>query len=178
MVIYHYDRSGIFLCAGEARPSPRGGFHPDGSAKEWLIPANATDVPPPAIGPDEVAVFDPAAKAWSKREDHRGKSVWNTQTLMREMIVDLGPLPEGYTTVAPQDRFQKWEDGRWVVDLDKAALQARFERNAKLASTDWTQMPDVPLTAEAKSAWATYRQALRDYMENWAPGKPWPVEPE
>lgn len=39
------------------------------------------------------------------------------------------------------------------------ASEVRSERNAKLASTDWTQIADS--TAD-KAAWATYRQALRD----------------
>jgi len=37
--------------------------------------------------------------------------------------------------------------------------QVRLWRNAELASTDWTQVADAPVNAEA---WATYRQALRD----------------
>ena len=41
---------------------------------------------------------------------------------------------------------QKWE-------------QIRLWRNAQLAQTDWTQLPDAPVD---KAAWATYRQALRD----------------
>ena len=41
---------------------------------------------------------------------------------------------------------QKWE-------------QIRLWRNAKLSETDWTQLVDSPVD---KSAWAEYRQALRD----------------
>jgi hypothetical protein len=37
--------------------------------------------------------------------------------------------------------------------------QIKLWRNAELARTDWTQLPDVPAD---KAAWATYRQALRD----------------
>lgn len=37
--------------------------------------------------------------------------------------------------------------------------QVRLWRNAELAATDWTQVADAPVDAEA---WATYRQALRD----------------
>jgi hypothetical protein len=37
--------------------------------------------------------------------------------------------------------------------------QVRYWRNAQLASTDWTQVADAPVDA---SAWAVYRQALRD----------------
>lgn len=36
----------------------------------------------------------------------------------------------------------------------------RAERDRRLAASDWTQLPDVPL--DTKEAWASYRQALRD----------------
>jgi len=31
-----------------------------------------------------------------------------------------------------------------------------------LVDSDWTQLPDVPLTAEKKAVWAQYRQQVRD----------------
>ena len=37
--------------------------------------------------------------------------------------------------------------------------QVRLWRDAQLARTDWTQIADAPVDA---TAWATYRQALRD----------------
>ena len=42
---------------------------------------------------------------------------------------------------------------------DQKMEQVRLWRNAELASTDWTQVADAPVNA---SAWAVYRQALRD----------------
>ena len=41
--------------------------------------------------------------------------------------------------------------------------QVRNWRNAQLAATDWTQVGDAPVDA---SAWAAYRQALRDLPAN------------
>ncbi|MEI7743476.1 MAG: phage tail assembly chaperone, partial [Chloroflexota bacterium] len=38
----------------------------------------------------------------------------------------------------------------------------RAIRDRLLELTDWTQVSDSPLTATARAAWATYRQALRD----------------
>ncbi len=38
----------------------------------------------------------------------------------------------------------------------------RLVRNDLLAMSDWTQLPDVALTAAKVAEWATYRQALRD----------------
>lgn len=38
----------------------------------------------------------------------------------------------------------------------------RDKRNSLLTECDWTQIADVPLTADCKTAFAAYRQALRD----------------
>jgi len=54
-----------------------------------------------------------------------------------------------------------------VDQMDSQAIsemwaRVRMKRNTLLAGSDWTQMPDSPLSEETKAAWATYRQALRD----------------
>ena len=40
----------------------------------------------------------------------------------------------------------------------------RTARNALLSASDWTQLPDAQCD---KIAWATYRQALRDFPTTW-----------
>ena len=48
-------------------------------------------------------------------------------------------------------------------DLKQHNLIAlRQLRQRYLQDSDWTQMPDSPLSAEKKTEWQTYRQALRD----------------
>ena len=46
--------------------------------------------------------------------------------------------------------------------------------------SDRTQLSDTPLTSSKKTAWATYRQALRDLPENTEDPKnvTWPSQPE
>jgi hypothetical protein len=39
------------------------------------------------------------------------------------------------------------------------------ERDYLLLHSDYTQLPDAPLTTEQKAEWATYRQQLRDYPD-------------
>ena len=48
-----------------------------------------------------------------------------------------------------------------ISDAD-AWVIVRTMRNNELTATDWTQLPDSPLTAEKKAEWSVYRQALRD----------------
>jgi len=77
-------------------------------------------------------------------------------------------LTENLVTVAP------YEEGDWVYTVevqpmsaeliqmlkDSAMQQIRATRNQFLAMSDWTQLVDTPTAI--KTAWATYRQALRD----------------
>jgi len=60
---------------------------------------------------------------------------------------------------------------------EELAAAVREERNALLAASDWTQLPDVPDSTKQK--WSKYRQALRDITEQ--PEFPysvvWPEEP-
>tara|TARA_R110000822_G_scaffold131494_2_gene268495 strand:+ start:818 stop:1045 length:228 start_codon:yes stop_codon:yes gene_type:complete len=38
-----------------------------------------------------------------------------------------------------------------------------------LYESDWTQIPNNPLTPEKSVEWATWRQQLRDFPETWIP---------
>ena len=57
----------------------------------------------------------------------------------------------------------------------------RRHRSALLLKSDWTQMPDSPLSDSKKAEWATYRQALRDITShsNWPNLEEanWPTQP-
>ena len=66
--------------------------------------------------------------------------------------------------------------------LDAArAIQERTTRDALLASSDWTQMNDSPLANDAKTAWSTYRQQLREIPQQqsgqWPNNISWPTQP-
>lgn len=52
---------------------------------------------------------------------------------------------------------------------DPAVLEARmrYQRDQLLAGSDWAMTPDAPTD---KTAWAAYRQALRDFPNTWTPG--------
>lgn len=80
------------------------------------------------------------------------------------------------------------QNGVLVAILDENKVEAkkqllwqkfRSDRDMKLAKCDWTQMPDSPLNATDRAAWAAYRQELRDLPEQTEdPANPvWPSEP-
>ena len=55
----------------------------------------------------------------------------------------------------PDDRPDEWVETRM-----------RAHRDAALKASDWTQVADAPVDADA---WATYRQQLRDFPASWTP---------
>ena len=72
------------------------------------------------------------------------------------------------------------EEATWETEKPARAMaRLRTKRNALLASSDWTQGTDSPLTDAAKVNWAVYRQELRDLPATTDdPVNPtWPTKP-
>ena len=62
--------------------------------------------------------------------------------------------------------------------IEELLASIRIKRDRLLAETDWTQLPDVPLTVEQKQAYVIYRQELRDFTDTCDPYNPiWPIKP-
>lgn len=82
---------------------------------------------------------------------------------------------EGAVTVegAPLDTRAKWVNEAW--DLTEARINdARSDRNALLADTDWWANSDLTMTDEQRA----YRQALRDLpAQEGFPDVTWPTKP-
>lgn len=77
--------------------------------------------------------------------------------------VDIGDLWDGHQFSKP------------AADYDAQWLLVRAKRNAMLISSDWTQLPDAPVDAQA---WAVFRQGLRDVTNQSDPFEiVWPSAP-
>ena len=48
----------------------------------------------------------------------------------------------------------------WLIE------RMRLRRDQLLVESDWAMIPDTPTD---KTAWATYRQTLRDFPATWTP---------
>lgn len=89
-----------------------------------------------------------------------------------EELVQIPPAPNIYCFF--DYSLKQWVDPRtpetqWPI--------VRQERDQLLQASDYTQLPDVPLTD--KASWATYRQALRDVTTQTDPFNiVWPVAPQ
>jgi len=67
----------------------------------------------------------------------------------------------------PAPTADEIEAARPIVQEAKWCEAMRSQRDALLVASDWTQVADAPVDREA---WATYRQALRDFPASWTPG--------
>jgi hypothetical protein len=91
-----------------------------------------------------------------------GKTVLNDDEVVTENLILQPPPLHDYDNEVPV-----WDDNDWkIVYTEKGKIrafdEARKKRNQLLQSTDWTQLPDITLPTEKKTAVLEYRQKLRD----------------
>ena len=89
---------------------------------------------------------------------------WYTSFVAGPVFTDT--TEDGVTTTAAQHQ------AAYQAQMDATqATSVRSQRDDKLTACDWTQAPDNPMASATKTAWATYRQALRDLTKET--GFPW-----
>jgi hypothetical protein len=98
-------------------------------------------------------------------------------SVQRTAAPDVDALTHRVRETSPVLQGGGWVQ-QWAVEpYADAADRVREERNRRLAASDWTQVADAP---GDKTAWAAYRQALRQLPEQ--AGFPrsvvWPAPPE
>lgn len=80
--------------------------------------------------------------------------------------------------------YHKWDttNERWITDTVALWEQIRFERDQRLAASDWTQMPDVSFEEIIQDEWRIYRQSLREIPQTFSDAETlgnitWPTKP-
>lgn len=108
----------------------------------------------------------------------QGSNYINGYYLASEYFIDNGiavKFPE-----KPENTIWDWDTKQWVLSADIASSKVISQRDKLLYESDWTQIPNNPLTPEKQEEWAVYRQQLRDITIQ--PGYPfnvvWPTKPE
>ena len=77
---------------------------------------------------------------------------------------------------------------QYIALVESSILNVvRIDRDKLLAESDWTVMPDSPLSTSKQNEWKTYRQSLRDIPQGSVPtideqqnivrGLTWPTKP-
>ena len=102
----------------------------------------------PASGPSDVFLTQQGAYKVSAFRDYDRAT---------QKLVSCDPVIEnGFAYVV--EVVNKTEE-EIAADVAAKAAQVRAARDAALTASDWTQVADAPVD---KTAWATYRQTLRD----------------
>ena len=87
---------------------------------------------------------------------------------------DDAELGEGFLKVLDQGEL----DFEQQEEINSQMHRVRVERTLRLQASDWTQGKDI--ADDVSTAWATYRQALRDIptQEGFPWDVTWPEQPE
>lgn len=101
-IVYQFDDKKIFktkLLLDDSDLSPSG---------KWNIPADCTEIEPPAKKENYVAVWN--GSAWVETEDYRKKEYWlpgDTYGTPGREVKEIGPLPEGATLTPPEQTLEE-----------------------------------------------------------------------
>jgi len=178
-------------------------FNYDGETREYLsssveyltvgvgLPANScTDAPGEAKSGSAICRAEDFT-AWEYVADHRGETVYSTET-GEPVIVSLpGDYPEGTTTLAPSTPYDAWNGNEWVTDTkaqhaadveaaerQKAALLAEAQTTISLWQTE-LQLGIISDEDKASLiAWMKYIKAVQAVDTSKAPDIIWPDKPE
>ncbi|HCB1566286.1 TPA: tail fiber assembly protein [Citrobacter freundii] len=175
----------------------------DGETREYLsasveflavgvgIPANScTDAPVDAK--DGFAVCRTTSlDGWGHVTDHRGETVYDTQTGQPVEITGLGDYPDNVTTIEPLTPYDRWNGSEWVTDADaqksgqvataqqkKSALLAEAQNTISLWQTELQLGIISDDDKDSLIMWMKYIQALNAVDTSTAPDIEWPVKPE
>lgn len=129
--------------------------------------------------------------AWEYVTDHRGETVYSTETGESVIVTLPGDYPEGTTTLAPATPYDTWNGSEWVTDNEaqhvadveaaeqqKAALLAEAQTTISL----WqTELQLGIINDEDKASlivWMKYIKAVQAVDTSKAPKITWPDKPE
>ena len=124
-------------------------------------------------------------------EDHRGETVYSTADATSSTVDYIGPVKDGYTSVAPSGPYQKWDGKKWIADTDAqhaADVKAADKQKAALlveaqeTISFWQTELQLGIISEEDKAsligWMNYIKALKAVKTSTAPEITWPKQPE
>lgn len=178
-------------------------FNYDGETREYLsssveylavgvgIPANSCTDAPGESKEDFTICRSAGFTAWEYVADHRGETVYSTETGEAVIISAPGDYPNDTTTLAPPTPYDTWNGSEWVTDTkaqhaadveaaeqQKAALLAEAQTTISLWQTE-LQLGIISDEDKASLiAWMKYIKAVQVVDTSKAPDITWPDKPE
>ncbi|MFR3778059.1 MAG: tail fiber assembly protein [Enterobacter sp.] len=178
-------------------------FNYDGETREYL--SSSVEYLPEGVGIPANSCMDAPGESkkgfaicrtadfttWEYVADHRGETVYSTET-GESVIVSLpGDYPEGTTTLAPATPYDRWNGSEWVTDTEAqhaADVEAAEQQKAALLleaqatiSLWQTELQLGIISDEDKAsliAWMNYIKAVQAVDTSKAPDITWPDKPE
>lgn len=134
----------------------------------------------------EIVLVDQAARCMEVVYTSEGNPKMHVSARLPYEGESVEAVVEAYAPVryweelkVPVATVEVGRSGEVIPRPEDAAQIAATSRDMLLVQSDWTQLPDAPLTAEQKSQWVAYRQQLRDVTKQ--SGFPnninWPTPP-
>lgn len=128
--------------------------------------------------------------SWEYITDHRGQTVFSTETMQRVEVTELGDYPTGTTPNVPTSPYDKWDGDKWVTDsaakhqgdiADAEQHRQALLVNADDLTSDWRvelMLGDISEENKKKlSSWISYKAAVKAVDVSTAPDVSWPVKP-
>lgn len=191
-----FDENGLATEPGEIRC-----YYYDAATSEYMgwsdeyinigvsMPGDSTDIDPGDEVAGKIAVFQNGG--WVLNEDHRGETVYSTADAASLTVDYIGPVKDGYTSVAPTGPYQKWDGKKWMADTDAqhaADVKAADKQKAALlveaqeTISFWQTELQLGIISEEDKAsligWMNYIKALKAVKTSTAPEITWPKQPE
>ncbi|MGY0154851.1 tail fiber assembly protein [Edwardsiella tarda] len=198
MVMAKLNDKQIAIVAGEIAV-----YNFDGDTREYLSPSNeylpigvgipahsATDAP--GVQRDGFAICRAHdGVGWEYIEDHRGETVYDTETRQPMVITRPGAYANNVTTIAPLTPYDKWNGERWVTDMSAQhaadVMDAEQKKKALLSEAQatislWQTELQLGIISDGDKvklvSWMKYIQALNIIDTSLAPDIAWPTKPE
>ncbi|HCP9474716.1 tail fiber assembly protein [Escherichia coli] len=178
-------------------------FNYDGETREYLstsveylavgvgLPANSCADAPGEAKTGSAICRTADFTAWEYIADHRGETVYSTETGEEVSITAPGDYPENTTTLAPATPYDTWNGSGWVTDTEAqhaADVEAAEQQKTALLSEAqatislWqTELQLGIISDEDKAsliAWMNYIKAVQAVDTSKAPDITWPDQPE
>ncbi|EET2647923.1 tail fiber assembly protein [Escherichia coli] len=129
--------------------------------------------------------------AWEYIADHRGETVYSTETGKKIAVTVLGDYPEKTTKLPPATPYDKWNGSAWVTDTEmqhevdvETADQKKAELLAKAQLTInlWQTELQLGIISDEDKVrlitWMNYIKAVQLVDTSTAPDITWPRKPE
>ena len=123
--------------------------------------------------------------------NHEAYTIYNSSTgVIRKVLSATEETIADYLNTGEAFLAGNYSPANWKIESGspvffEEALDVensnRMVRDSLLQESDWTQVPDSPLSDSKKAEWITYRQALRNLPthSNWPnlEDADWPTQP-